>query len=354
MCDNCKKRVRTRVAPSPTGDPHVGTAYIALFNIAFAHVNGGDFILRIEDTDRNRYTAGSEQMIFDALKWLDLNYSEGPDVGGDYGPYRQSERFDLYGKYAKELVEKGGAYYCFCDHERLENLRERQKAMGLPPGYDGHCRSLSKEEIEEKLNEYGINVVKSDYDMTEQQFQEDEEKIYEMIKEKYHENGYELLPEKEQTVRTDIRSIVMIYRKRRGSVSTTIGKSRHIMLTSNSTIANVSKRYESNQSTNSGHIPACISVDIFGAVLWLNQPMKMVKYQKNRLLADCYDFLNPSQELLELYIKSLDDARKSENIDEKKFLFLRSHPVVRESLMNITRGIMLVLIQTLIKRSMKI
>ena len=151
MCVDCKKKVRTRVAPSPTGDPHVGTAYIALFNIAFAHVNGGDFILRIEDTDRNRYTEGSEQMIFDALKWLDLDYSEGPDVGGDYGPYRQSERFDLYGKYAKELVEKGGAYYCFCDHERLENLRERQKAMGLPPGYDGHCRSLSKEEIEEKL-----------------------------------------------------------------------------------------------------------------------------------------------------------------------------------------------------------
>ena len=151
MCVDCKKRVRTRVAPSPTGDPHVGTAYIALFNIAFAHVNNGDFILRIEDTDRNRYTEGSEQMIFDALKWLDLDYAEGPDVGGDYGPYRQSERFDLYGKYAKELVEKGGAYYCFCDQERLENLRERQKAMGLPPGYDGHCRSLSKEEIEEKL-----------------------------------------------------------------------------------------------------------------------------------------------------------------------------------------------------------
>ena len=150
MCVDCKKRVRTRVAPSPTGDPHVGTAYIALFNIAFAHVNNGDFILRIEDTDRNRYTEGSEQMIFDALKWLDLDYAEGPDVGGDYGPYRQSERFDLYGKYAKELVEKGGAYYCFCDQERLENLRERQKAMGLPPGYDGHCRSLSKEEIEEK------------------------------------------------------------------------------------------------------------------------------------------------------------------------------------------------------------
>ena len=146
-----EKKVRTRVAPSPTGDPHVGTAYIALFNIGFSASQGGDFILRIEDTDRTRYTEGSEQMIFDSLKWLDLSYCEGPDIGGEYGPYRQSERFELYGKYAKELVEKGGAYYCFCDHERLENLRERQKAMGKAPGYDGHCRSLTKEEIEEKI-----------------------------------------------------------------------------------------------------------------------------------------------------------------------------------------------------------
>lgn len=146
-----KKRVRTRVAPSPTGDPHVGTAYMALFNLAFAQINGGDFLLRIEDTDRNRYAEGSEQMIFDALHWLDLNYNEGPDVGGDYGPYRQSERFEIYGDYAKELVNKGEAYYCFCDHDRLEKLRERQKAMSKAPGYDGHCRSLSKEEIEEKL-----------------------------------------------------------------------------------------------------------------------------------------------------------------------------------------------------------
>lgn len=148
-----KKRVRTRVAPSPTGDPHVGTAYIALFNIGFAHSHGGDFILRIEDTDRTRYAEGSEKMIFDSLKWLDLDYTEGPDVGGEYGPYRQSERFEMYGKYAKELVEKGGAYYCFCDHNRLDNLRERQKVMGKAPGYDGHCRSLSMEEIEKKIAE---------------------------------------------------------------------------------------------------------------------------------------------------------------------------------------------------------
>ncbi|MEF2600465.1 MAG: glutamate--tRNA ligase, partial [Fusobacterium mortiferum] len=147
-----EKKVRTRIAPSPTGDPHVGTAYIALFNLAFANSNNGEFILRIEDTDQNRYTEGSEQMIFDALHWLGLNYAEGPDVGGEYGPYRQSERFHLYGDYAKKLVEQGGAYYCFCTQDRLDKLRERQKAMGKAPGYDGHCRSLTPEEIQAKLD----------------------------------------------------------------------------------------------------------------------------------------------------------------------------------------------------------
>ncbi len=146
-----ERKVRTRVAPSPTGDPHVGTAYIAMFNIAFAHVNNGEFILRIEDTDQNRYTEGSEQMIFDTLNWLGLTWAEGPDIGGPVGPYRQSERFGIYGDYARQLVEKGEAYYCFCTPERLDNLRERQKAMKKAPGYDGHCRSLTKEEIEAKL-----------------------------------------------------------------------------------------------------------------------------------------------------------------------------------------------------------
>ncbi|MCK5779680.1 MAG: glutamate--tRNA ligase [Psychrilyobacter sp.] len=145
------KEIRTRIAPSPTGDPHVGTAYIALFNLAMAKKNGGSFLLRIEDTDQTRSTADSEKQIFDSLKWLDLFYDEGPDVGGDFGPYRQSERFDLYGKYAKELVEKGEAYYCFCTRDRLDKLRERQKAMKKAPGYDGHCRSLSSEEIKAKL-----------------------------------------------------------------------------------------------------------------------------------------------------------------------------------------------------------
>lgn len=146
------KKIRTRVAPSPTGDPHVGTAYIAMFNIAFSHVNDGEFILRIEDTDQVRSTKESEKMIFDSLKWLDLNWSEGPDISGPYGPYRQSERFGMYGDYAKELVEKGEAYYCFCTPERLSKLRERQKAMKKAPGYDGHCRGLSKEEVKENLD----------------------------------------------------------------------------------------------------------------------------------------------------------------------------------------------------------
>ena len=145
------KKVRTRIAPSPTGDPHVGTAYIALFNLAFARKNGGDFLLRIEDTDQTRSTPESEKQIFDSLKWLGLDYDEGPDVGGDYGPYRQSERFEIYGEYAHKLVENGTAYHCFCTRERLDNLRERQKAMKKAPGYDGHCRSLSKEEVERRL-----------------------------------------------------------------------------------------------------------------------------------------------------------------------------------------------------------
>ena len=151
------RKVKVRIAPSPTGDPHVGTAYIGLFNYAFAKHNGGKFILRIEDTDRTRYSETSEQQIFDAMKWLGLNYEEGPDVGGPCGPYRQSERMGMYAKYAEQLVEKGEAYYCFCTQERLKALRERQEAMHQAPGYDGHCRKLTKEEVEDlKKEKYTI------------------------------------------------------------------------------------------------------------------------------------------------------------------------------------------------------
>lgn len=160
------RKVKVRIAPSPTGDPHVGTAYIGLFNYAYAKHNGGEFILRIEDTDRTRFSADLEQQIFDAMKWLGLYYDEGPDVGGDFGPYRQSERMGMYKKYADILVDNGGAYCCFCTQERLTSLRERQVAMNQAPGYDGHCRKLTKEEVEQKKanNEPYIIRLKMPYD----------------------------------------------------------------------------------------------------------------------------------------------------------------------------------------------
>ncbi len=132
--------VRVRIAPSPTGDPHVGTAYIALFNRAFARQQGGQFLLRIEDTDRTRCTPESERMIFDALRWLGLTWDEGPDVGGPHGPYRQSERLPIYKEYAEKLVASGAAYWCACTPERLDRLRKEQQAAKLPPRYDGRCR----------------------------------------------------------------------------------------------------------------------------------------------------------------------------------------------------------------------
>ncbi len=139
--------VRTRIAPSPTGDPHVGTAYVALFNLALARKHGGRFVLRIEDTDQVRSNPTSERMIFDALRWLGLDWDEGPDVGGAYGPYRQSERTAIYLEHTEELIRRGGAYPCFCTRERLDALREEQRARKAPfMGYDGLCRSIAPAE----------------------------------------------------------------------------------------------------------------------------------------------------------------------------------------------------------------
>jgi glutamyl-tRNA synthetase len=122
--------VRTRVAPSPTGDPHVGTAYIALFNLCFARAHGGQFLLRIEDTDQTRSSADSEQAILDSLRWLGLEWDEGPDVGGPNGPYRQSERMELYGQYAQQLVDAGKAFVCYRTPQELDSLREARRAAG--------------------------------------------------------------------------------------------------------------------------------------------------------------------------------------------------------------------------------
>jgi glutamyl-tRNA synthetase len=136
--------VRVRIAPSPTGDPHVGTAYIALFNYVFAKHHGGQFILRIEDTDRTRSTPESEAAIMRALRWVGLNWDEGPDVGGPFGPYRQSERAEIYRREVDKLVESGAAYRCFCTAERMEKLRAEQKGKSGFMGYDGHCRGVDK------------------------------------------------------------------------------------------------------------------------------------------------------------------------------------------------------------------
>lgn len=143
--------VRTRVAPSPTGDPHVGTAYIALFNLCFARQHQGQFILRIEDTDQARSTSDSERMIFDSLRWLGLSWDEGPDIGGDFGPYRQSERMHIYGQYVSQLVADGHAFYCFATSEELDEMRREQMARGETPKYDGRSLSLTKDEIDGRL-----------------------------------------------------------------------------------------------------------------------------------------------------------------------------------------------------------
>ncbi len=144
-------KVRTRFAPSPTGYMHIGNLRTALYAYLVAKSQGGDFILRIEDTDQERYVEGAVDLIYRTMAETGLIHDEGPDIGGNYGPYVQSERLPLYKEYAQKLVEAGGAYYCFCDKERLDSLRAQQEAAKLMPKYDGHCAHLSKEEIEEKL-----------------------------------------------------------------------------------------------------------------------------------------------------------------------------------------------------------
>jgi len=141
------RNVRTRVAPSPTGDPHVGTAYVALVNYCFARQSGGEFILRIEDTDQARSTAESERVILETLRWCGLDWDEGPDVGGPHGPYRQSERSEIYREYAEKLLATGHAFKCFCTPARLEEMRVAQRAAGQPSRYDGLCRTYSAEEV---------------------------------------------------------------------------------------------------------------------------------------------------------------------------------------------------------------
>ncbi|MBN2585863.1 MAG: glutamate--tRNA ligase [Candidatus Fermentibacteraceae bacterium] len=144
--------VRTRLAPSPTGDPHVGTAYQALFSYVWARKNSGKFVLRIEDTDRERSSPASETAIIESLRWLGLDWDEGPDVGGPYGPYRQSERLDIYQDHVQLLVAEGHAYPCFCSRERLAELRNERQRSGAGSGYDRKCRDIPPEEAGRRID----------------------------------------------------------------------------------------------------------------------------------------------------------------------------------------------------------
>lgn len=152
--------VRTRFAPSPTGYMHIGNLRTALYEYLIAKSQDGKFILRIEDTDQERYVEGAVDVIYNTLKLTGIKHDEGPDIGGDYGPYVQSERKSMYMPYAKQLIDKGEAYYCFCTKERLSKLKEEHEAQGIAHRYDRCCLALSKEEIEKKLSDNETFVVR--------------------------------------------------------------------------------------------------------------------------------------------------------------------------------------------------
>ena len=141
-------QVRVRYAPSPTGQLHIGGARTALFNYLFARKHQGTFILRIEDTDQTRHVDNAESGQMEGLKWLGISWDEGIGAGGEHGPYRQSERLDIYSSYLQQLLEKGHAYECFCTEEEIAREREEQEARGETPMYSGRCRHLSEEEKE--------------------------------------------------------------------------------------------------------------------------------------------------------------------------------------------------------------
>ena len=149
MNNQSQREVRTRFAPSPTGDLHVGNIRTALFDWAYARHTGGKLIFRIEDTDRERVTDEYINRAIETLQWLGLNWDEGPEVGGPYGPYLQSQRLEIYTHWAKTFVANGDAYNCYCSTEELEKRREKQRELNQAPGYDGKCRSLSADEISE-------------------------------------------------------------------------------------------------------------------------------------------------------------------------------------------------------------
>ncbi len=160
MEQNNTKPVRVRFAPSPTGRTHLGSGRTALYNYLLAHQSGGQFILRIEDTDRKRYNPESEQELIDSLHWLGIQWDEGPDVGGPHAPYHQSQRKEIYQQHAQQLIEAGHAYYCFCTPQRLAEMRQEQQSRKMPSHYDGTCRRLLPEESARRVAEGESHVIR--------------------------------------------------------------------------------------------------------------------------------------------------------------------------------------------------
>src|SRR4030042_5955618 len=157
---NSKKEIKTRIAPSPTGFLHIGLARTALFNYLFSKQNNGGFVLRIEDTDVQRSIHRFEKDIIEGLKWLGIEWSEGPDIGGNFGPYRQSERQEIYKKYIEKLLNDNLAYHCFCSEEELEAQRQYQMSIGQSPKYNGKCRQLSEKEVKKNFDEGKKSVIR--------------------------------------------------------------------------------------------------------------------------------------------------------------------------------------------------
>ena len=152
--------MRVRFAPSPTGHLHLGSARTALYNYLIARQKGGQFILRIEDTDRKRFVPGAEQEFYEWLNWLGIDWDEGPDIGGQFGPYRQSDRKQIYQDHAHKLIETGHAYYCFCSPDRLERVRQEQQKRKETPRYDGTCRNIPLDEAKDRVAKGERHVIR--------------------------------------------------------------------------------------------------------------------------------------------------------------------------------------------------
>ncbi len=267
-----------------------------------------------------------------------------------------AERCEEY----RELIEKIQASGCkvmILDNnlDEVTGIINRASTWATSSAYDiskankvakyFHDSGMSRAEIlefcsklEEKLNDLGILIKQTSYDSTENSFQEDENTLFDMVKSKYFESNMALTPEKEESIKCDVKSIIMVYRLRKGRVAAKINTCEELMLTRNAALANVCKQYEAQKSLKAGHIPACISADLFGAILWLNSPMDNVEYQKKKILADCYASLRPNKELLKRYVESLESARKMGEIDDRKYLMMRSNTIVIDALMNVTKG----------------